>query len=629
MNTHMDDLLNAAVRDLQQGRLAPAEDRLRQVLAREPRNAEALHMLGVCLHGAGRFAQAEAAIAAALQVDPACAPAHVNRGNALRALNRLGEALASFRRACELDPDLVVARFSRAWALFEMQRPAEALAQADELLRRGAGSADLHCLRGYCHQQLGRNEEALRAYEQAIGLDASNLGAHRNRASLLLFLGRPADAVAAYDRMLAADPGNADARSGRGQALFAQGVDLLRQSRFAEAARCLESYLQEQPADARAWNNLGLALKGLGRLDPAVDAFQRAVACAPAFDLAHSNLANVLVQLARHADARASYERALAIEPGNALTRWNLGLCRLSLGEWPGGWEDYEARWSRRDTPLFAPREFFGRPRWHGAEDPAGRTIFLHAEQGLGDTLQFCRYARELAQRGARVVLEVPPPLHALVARSFAPGISVIAKGQAIPAFDFHSPLLSLPLAFGTTQETVPAGAPYLSVCGERREKWQAQLGPRARPRIGVVWSSGISNPQRDIPLAMLRALDDGRWDTIGLQTELRDSDRAALESFARLRWVGRDVSDFEDTAALVALCDLVISVDTSVAHLAGALGKDVWILLPFAPDWRWLLDRDDSPWYPSAQLFRQRVPGSWAGVVDEIATELSRTVLA
>jgi len=433
--------------------------------------------------------------------------------------------------------------------------------------------------------------------------------------------GRPHEAVEALDRALALDPTQHDAR-------FARGTALLRLGALAQALAALEDYAARRPDNAWAWNNIGLCHKLLDHPEAALPAFERAIACDPQLALAHANLGNVLVQLGRPVEARAACARALQMQPGNAATRWNLALCRLALGEWPQAWEDYEARWLQRQMPIFAPRGFFDRPRWLGQVDPAGRMLFLHAEQGLGDTLQFCRYAPLLAQRGARVVLEVPAPLQALIGRAFSPAIRVIARGLEIPAFDAHCPLMSLPGAFRTTLATIPAAVPYLRPDPQRCAAWQTHLGPRHRPRLGLVWSSGVSNPRRDVPLTDLLALDRGAWgdwDLIALQPDLHERDRPALQAFTRLRWFGRQLDDFEDTAALLSACDLVVAVDTAAAHLAGALGRPLQVLLPYAADWRWLLDRADSPWYPTARLWRQRAPGEWGTVLQRLG-EVLRT---
>jgi hypothetical protein len=282
----------------------------------------------------------------------------------------------------------------------------------------------------------------------------------------------------------------------------------------------------------------------------------------------------------------------------------------LLVGDFGRGWEQYEARWDT--TQLAAMKRNFPQPRWRGSHDLAGKTILLHAEQGLGDTIQFCRYVPDVAERGGRVVLEVQRPLHALM-RTLAGAAEVISRGDPLPAFDLHCPLLSLPLAFGTTLKTVPSATPYLRASSSAAADWDARLGEKRRPRIGLAWSGSYGNdPSRSIGLAPLLSLLEIDATFVSLQKDVRAADAGVLRGRRDLIHFGDALTNFSDTAALVSTLDLVISVDTSVAHLAGALGKPVWVLLPFVPDWRWLLDRETSPWYPTARLFREDGTRTW-----------------
>jgi hypothetical protein len=302
---------------------------------------------------------------------------------------------------------------------------------------------------------------------------------------------------------------------------------------------------------------------------------------------------------------------------------WNEALLRLLTGDFSRGWAKYEWRW--RNESLALSTRNFSQPLWLGAEAIDGKTILLHSEQGLGDTIQFCRYVPLVAARGARVILEVERPLHEIMT-NLAGATEVISKGDALPDFDFHCPLLSLPLAFGTHLETIPSLTSYLRAPGQTLKHWQARLGPKARPRIGLVWSgrpAHKNDQNRSISLRSLLPLLDIEATFVSLQKDVRSDDAAVLKECNDVLHFGDELKDFSDTAALILQLDLVISVDTSVAHLAGALGEPVWILLPYNPDWRWLLDRDDSPWYPSARLFRQQQIGNWAGVIDQVKNEL------
>jgi hypothetical protein len=294
------------------------------------------------------------------------------------------------------------------------------------------------------------------------------------------------------------------------------------------------------------------------------------------------------------------------------------------MGEFAAGWKEYEWRWRRRESPGAGE---FPAPWWLGKEDLRGRTILLHAEQGLGDTLQFCRYARLVEACGAKVVLQIEPALRALLG-TLAGVSQIVVPGEPLPPFDFHCPLLSLPLALGTTLDNIPAEIPYLHADRKKVARWQGKLGRRTQPRIGLAWSGNPSQTKdrnRSLPLAALEALLELPVQFVCLQKEIRPGDAPALQRHPQLLHFENAIGDFSDTAALVECCDLVIAVNSSVAHLAGALGKPVWIPLAFVPDWRWLLGREDSPWYPGARLFRQSRPGQWDDVVRRMARELER----
>src|SRR5476649_2395300 len=320
---------------------------------------------------------------------------------------------------------------------------------------------------------------------------------------------------------------------------------------------------------------------------------------------------------------RCAATRALAIAPDDVEARVNAGICRLLQGDLQGGWRWYESRWRRLPLPDHAP------PQWCGDAPLAGKTILVYAEQGLGDTIQMCRYVALLAAQGADVVLRVQPALKALLSQ-LAGARMVLADGEPLPAFDYHCSLMSLPFAFDTSLATIPAGAPYLRADPARAAAWAQRLGAPAGRRIGLAWSGNRGHDRdgsRSIPLMQLRGLFGADAQFVSLQPELRAIDRIVLENDQRIASHAAQLTDFAETAALIAQLDLVISVDTSVAHLAAAMGKPVWLLLAYAPDWRWLLERDDSPWYPTMRLFRQSVRGDWDGVVAEVAHALAARV--
>jgi Flp pilus assembly protein TadD len=464
-----------------------------------------------------------------------------------------------------------------------------------------------------------------------------------------------AGAEARYRQLLAIQPGHPDALHHLGLIAYATG-------HLAEAAGHIEESLGRKPANAAAHANLGLvrhdqgdyagalaacdaalrlqrhypeahynrgnALRELGRLEDAVAAYERALRLRPDFIGPLVNRARTLRDLGRLDAALAGNARALAVAPELPQAHLNQAMLHLLRGDFARGLPEFEWRW--RDPQLAAARREFAVPQWRGDEDVAGKTLLIHAEQGLGDTLQFVRYAPLVAGRGARVVLEVQPSLRALVA-SVPGGVQVLARGEALPPIDLHCPLLSLPLAFGTRLDTIPAATPYLCADPARIQAWQQRLGPPAGVRIGLVWSGNPdhnNDRNRSLPLAMLQPLFAAGREFISLQRDIRPADLALLRDAALpVRHLGDELADFMDTAALASCVDLVIAVDTAGAHLAAAIGRPLWVLLPCIPDWRWLLGRDDSPWYPTARLFRQTRPGDWDSVIAAVGVALAACV--
>ena len=361
----------------------------------------------------------------------------------------------------------------------------------------------------------------------------------------------------------------------------------------------------------------------LNRLDDALAAYDRALAIDPGNAFALVNRGNALRYLGRADEALESFDAAIRHAPDFAEAHWNKAVLQLSHGDFAHGLPEYEWRWRRG---IEAPRDF-AQPQWQG-EDLAGKTILLHAEQGLGDSIQMLRYlpmvAAKLADTGGKIVLELSERLQPLVTD---PAITLISRGTPLPAFDVHCPLMSLPLACGTRLETIPAAVPYIGVPAERLEMWQDKLAAIPAPRVGLVWSGKpdhVNDHNRSMPLSRLApVLSVPGVQFVSLQRETRDSDLIEAARWPNLTRFDEAHSDFADAAAAICLLDLVITVDTAVAHLAGALGKPVWILISHIQDWRWLIGRSDSPWYPSARLFRQAAPGDWDGVIADLAAAL------
>ncbi|HTY48692.1 MAG TPA: tetratricopeptide repeat-containing glycosyltransferase family protein [Steroidobacteraceae bacterium] len=493
-------------------------------------------------------------------------------------------------------------------------------------------SADEHLRQGIGLLQQGRWAEALTVLEAGLELDAGQALVHLGRGTALLELGRPEEALAGYDRAIDLAPGRADSWMARGRALKELGQ--------REAA--LRSYDRAIALDANyaeAHCNRASVLHDLDRWEESLESYDRALGIRPQLLQAHANRGVLLQGLQRVDAALAACDAALAIDPSFAQARVNRAMALLLGGDLERGWAEFEWRW-RTGASRQPPFERLGARPWNG-EPLAGRTLLLYPEGGLGDTLQFCRYAPLLAAQGARVILAVQGPLETLLAGLAGPAL-VVGPQDALPGFEYFCSLLSLPRLLGTTLATVPAQVPYVRAPGARLQQWRARLGPRARPRVGLVWSGGFRAPQlglwaanrrRNIPLAALAPLNRPDIEFYSLQKG--QSARAELAEASAQNWPGPplidltpQLRDFADTAALIEQLDLVISVDTSTAHLAGALGKPVWILNRYDTCWRWLLDRSDSPWYPTARLYRQGSPGDWAGVVARVRADLGSVSL-
>jgi tetratricopeptide (TPR) repeat protein len=437
--------------------------------------------------------------------------------------------------------------------------------------------------------------------------------------------GDPTRALVLFGKAIAADPQRSPAHCNR-------GVTLLELGDVPGALASLEQATRLNPQDAEAHLNKGNALRASWQLEAALESYERALALKPDFVEAHTNRGVALVQLARYEDAGASFERAIALRPEHASAVFNRGLLRLLLGDFERGWPDYE--WRFRVGAMSGALGRYGPRLWSGSgsgseERLEGRRILLYGEQGFGDTIQFARYIEKVAALGADVTLEVQPQLAVLLRSQGLHGVSaVVEAGEAVPAaHDYHSPLMSLPRAFGTRLTSIPGAAvPYLRSDPMRVARWQERLGARTRPRIGLAWSGRATHwndRNRTLSLAEWLAHLPPGFQYVSLQKEVRETDRTTLRANPHIMDVARELGDFADTAALCDCLDLIISVDSSVAHLGGALGKRTWILVPFNPDWRWLLGRDDSPWYPTATLYRQKGMGEWREVLERVGAEL------
>ena len=512
-------------------------------------------------------------------------------------------------------PHALAALFQQGLVHHQQGQLEDARAAYERMLVLQPGHADALHMLGAMAMQSGEHALAVERISVSVHNNPRNATAYFNLGLALKALQRYEEAMVSFSQAIAIKPDYAQAWNNR-------GVVLQDQLRWDEAAQSYAGAIAAQPGFAQAHYNLGNALRALGRFEAALASYDTAITLQPGWAHALNNRGLALQELQRSAEAIESYDAAIANEPDYADAYWNKAIELLLCGDFAQGWAHYEWRW-RRDTFSSRKRDF-PQPLWLGDAPLNGKTVLLHAEQGLGDSIQFCRYARDVRALGAQVLLEVPRPLLALFATLEGPK-QLLEKGSALPHFDYHCPLLSLPLALQTQLANIPSPSPYLASTAAQRELWQRRLGPPSKPRIGLVWSGNVRDRddlQRSLTLNALLPHLPQSCEYICLQKELRPADQDAMQA-SSIRFFGAHIQDFSDTAALCDLVDLVISVDTSVAHLAGALAKPTWILLPYAPDWRWMLDRDDSPWYPSVRLYRQGNDRSWLPVLGRMASDI------
>ena len=577
----------AALVHRQAGRLLEAQLCCERALAIDPDHADTMHLMGLLLLGAEQHDQAIEWIARAIRIEPRSDYVS-NLAMALRGAGRPDDALKAFDKAASLEPD-------------------------NALRWRNLGTI---------LAELDRGDEALLSLRQALKLQPHDVDAANLSGLILYRKHRFAEALESLDASLAANPSQADALQLR--ALVLQNLGWLEEA----AADGLRSQTLD-PANVDTHNNLGYVLHRLGRHDEAFACYERALALRPDYVITLQNKADLLADCLRLDEAMACLEAARAIAPGNPITLWNIALIHMMTGNFEAGWAGREIRWK---TGLGMPTPSFTQPHWSGTGSLQGKTILIFADEGIGDAFQFARYVPMLATLGARVVLAVQDQACPLL--SSLPGVAeCIPKSSAVLAgFDLHCSMSSLPLAFKTTLDTIPAGVPYLpSPPLARKQQWESRLGAHDRLRVGLVWSGNPdhrNDHNRSLPLRMLASILDVDAQFVSLQKDPRAADREILRGSSIVDITER-LSDFVDTAALISCLDIVVSVDTSVAHLAGGLARPVWILLPYRPDYRWLLGRADSPWYPTARLFRQDERRDYGAVIARIRSELARAAAA
>jgi tetratricopeptide (TPR) repeat protein len=643
----------------QAGRLREAEALYREVLKVQPVHAEAIHYLGVIAYQAGQAAVAVDLYRRSIRIKPEYAEAHCNLGNALRESGLVDESIAACRTAIALKPTFAEAYCNLASALVSRGDADGALDASRRAIELRPNLAEAYVNLGNAFQLKADADRAIAAFERAIALRPNYPGALSNLGSALRSKGELDRAIQAFEGAIQLDPKFASAFNNMGlamreagrldQSIAAFGRAIALKPDFAEAYSNLGVALKEKglldkslvacrravdlkPGDAEALGNLGVTLKERGQLEESVAVYRRAIAANPDSAQAHYNLAVSLKAQGLYEEARIATERALVLWPDLAEAHHNLAILLLLQGDLAGGLREYEWRWRVKGFP--SPLRNFAQPQWDGSPF-GGKTLLLHAEQGLGDSIQCIRYLPMVAERGGQIVVECQSHIGQLirgVAGRLSPSPLVVLRGERLPGFDLHCPLLSLPCVFGTTLRSIPDRTPYLHAEPERAGIWRDRVrGTGPGLKIGLAWAGNpVHQDDRARSMVLehftpLVGMNGVRF--FSLQKGSATEQIRSLGAGSRLiDWSG-EFTDFGDTAALMQNLDLVITVDTAVAHVAGALGRPTWVLLPFVPDWRWMLGREDSPWYRTIRLFRQPSAGDWGTVVTGVVEELAPLV--
>ncbi len=589
-----------------------------QAINLEPDQAEAYAHMAVSMAELGHLDAAFGCCKIALEIDPTQSIAHYHKALLEMRHDDKQAALESLTAALDNEPQSPAAWMSKGLLLINLKDPAAALIALNRAIELGTKTADIYHNRAHCHKELKQLELAVNDLETALTLDPQHADALMTLGVMSQEMGRHEAAVGLYTQAIAQNPAKAEAYSNLGAVLFEL-------NRFEDALETLQAAIDIAPQLVNAWSNLGATLMKLYQYEPALDAFDQVLKLEPQNVDAYCYQGLILHDLHRLEEAMACYDKALAIDPQSTLALWHQSICLLLQGDFEQGWPAYEARWQHKKLNLTL--RDYPQPRWTGSETLKGKSILIYAEQGLGDTLQFARFIPRLIEQGAQVSFEVQPPLVSLLARCL-PLAHVYGMGEQSPAFDLHVPLLSLPGILQCTATTIPMPNGYLSAASHKIAEWQQRLGPAQRPRVGLVWRGNPAHQNdrsRSMSLeTLLQALPQDA-DYICLQNQIHPQDNQTLEITNRVRTYAQDLKDFEDTAALCELMDMVITVDTSVAHLSAALGQKTRVLIPFSPDWRWMLHGAETHWYRTMHLYRQTTPGSWTQVLANLQQDLGR----
>ena len=574
-----------ALKHYQAGNFQQAQSICREILNVQPDNADALHLLGIIYYQLNDYDSAIQYTQKALQFSPADADAYYNLGNAREAKGQLDEAVTCYQKALQLDPNF----------------------------------AEAYNNLGHCFYGKGQLDEAINCYQKALQINPNYPEAHNNLGYALHDKGQLDESIFRYKKAIELNPNNPGLCNKLGVVLGEKG-------QFDEAITYFQKALQLDPDDATAYYNIGKAYTEKGHVDEAINSYLKSLKLNPDNPIAYNNLGNAFQEKGQIGEAITFCQKAIDISPNFALAHWNLSLALLIYGNYKRGWKEYEWRLKVEEHE----HRNFSQPLWDGS-DIKGLTILLYAEQGIGDTIQFIRYASLVAQRSVKVIVECQKELVQTLQN--VEGVDkIIARGEQLPIFDVHCPILSLPLVFDTTLENIPTKIPYIFIAPMLVKKWKDRIKCyNSKLKIGLAWAGNPKNRRDSTRSCNLELFSPfAKLDYITFYSlQKGEAAKQAKNPPKGMNLIDytEDIRDFSDTAAFIENLDLIISVDTAVAHLAGALGKPVWTLLPFAPDWRWLLNRDDSPWYPTMRLFRQPSPGDWKSVINQVLKELQKKI--
>jgi len=633
MDAQISHLLGLSVQALQQNNYDQAEKLLQEVLGAQPTHPDALRFMGILYAMKRNWPAALVLIDQALELNPDNAFAHSNKGNILQELGRIEDAIESYDRAITLAPDNVEVYNNKGNALQALNQFADSLEWYDRAIALAPQYAMAYNNKGNALQELKHFNEAMDCYNKALALGNGADSAFTGIGVVLQQLKRYEEALSFFDKAIALNPQYVEAWTNKGIALKSL-------KRFEDGLICFDKALALRENNADAWANKGAVLNEITRYEEALACFDKALKINSQHALTWYNKGINFADQKLFNKSLHAYEQAIILRADNADAKWNKALIDLTIGNFKNGWSLYESRWFSKNPPSRRHQDI---PELKNLESCAGKTLLVWSEQGLGDTLQFSRYINELMKLGIKLIFEVQPPLKKLMTKQFS--CPVISFDEPFNAtIDYQVPLLSLPLLFGTDLESIPSTKSYLKCDEEKSREWKARLASSLGLRVGLVWSGGFRadqpdawpiNERRNIPLSKIAKLHEVQGIYFfslqkgdPAESELRNEKAKYWPADNLLNYVD-ELKDFSDTAALIDHLDLIISVDTSTAHLAAAMGKKVWLLNRYDSCWRWMVDEEQSPWYPSLKIYNQRHPGDWDEVIERVVKDLKELTLS